>query len=550
MGNTLQTLPEEELQQKTPALQTQQAEKIPRPQPQTPQPLYSGLEIKNQPTVPDYLEEAQKVLKSQAEAAQEQMKIYTQDLGEDVARSVYGRNVGAESGIGKEIVGRAIRSATDRFAPYLADISGRMSERGLKYYEDTIRRDQELQDERRKFETQFGNINPDTGQPWTSQQEADLYWSKKATTTATQTAYGDFNPDTGQKFGSEAEARLYWAGKEREQTATQEQQYTYGTNPETNQPFQSTMEANLYWANKETQSQLANEFGENPSTGQAFLSSMEAKQFWDDKITNSNAARTRSILYGTNPITGKPFESDNEAKNYWEEMTLKNDFIREMSQKYGTNPRTKKPFDNLLEAEKYGKQEQFKQTMKNEYGDDPTTNKPFQSIRQAEEYMSQRKARMSTLFEMAINGQVKSEDVLGKILGEYGLKPGDISIPEAREQTIEAYINAKLANDQPINMDELNSILGVTDMEKIENKDMVLKSPTFARSILATEDEALQNYLVEKGFEKETKFKGDFLGIKFDDYWQMKESKKNFDLFKKLYAEDAEFRDYMNNFLS
>lgn len=441
MSNLLQTTNTTEDNQTQ--LQTTPAETLPTPQPTQPDPLYDGLEVQAAPSVADYMEEAKKVLDAQAAAGQQYMAQYTEDLGEDVARQVYGQNVGATSGVGRDVVQKAIQTATDRYAPYLADIQGRMAEKGLGYYESTIQRQQQLADERRQFEQTYGNVNPDTGQPWTSQQEADSWWSAK----------------------------------------------NYQT---------------------QTQAQTTAGYGVNPDTGKAFGSTMEAKTFWDNKLASDS-------------------------------------FARNLVQQYGQNPETGAPFTSIQEAEKYGQAEQFQTTLNQQYGSKPDGT-VFTSVAEAEEYTQKRTTRLNNLFNMAVSGQLQG-NLLDEVLGEYGITKEDIDIPEAREQTIEAYINSKLANDQPINMDELNQILEVTGMDKLET-DKFLYSPTFAKSILATDNTNLKQYLAQKGFSKTTKYKGDFLGVQYDGYWDFDESPANIAKFKKLYKNDKEFREYIDTFLS
>ena len=518
MANNIQTLPESELKANQPSIQTHGP--IPNQQIQPPvpkaDPLYSGLEVKNKPTLPDYLEEANKITTAQSEVARQQMNMYTEDLGEDVARRVYGQNVGATSGVGKTIVSDAIQNATDRFSPYLADIQNRAQERGLNYYEKQLQnsqaRSQKLEDERRQFENKYGNVNPETGRSWTSIQEANMYWDQKQKSQSMETQSGSINPDT-------------------------------------NQPFASQREADLYWKNKEQTQDVEAEFGTNTDTKKPFTSAIEAKTFWDDKRANSISVRNRASLYGSDEF-GKPFDSDMQAKEYWTEQVRTNSFIADLAEKYGQNPDTKKPFESYIEAEKFGQGSKFKQKMDQEYGTNPTTKKSFESIRQAEEYKEQRSTRLTTLFQMALSGDLKGK-LLPEILAEYGMTESDVNIPEVHEQTVMSYIESKIANDQPINISELNSILGLTGLDLVEeDKDMFLSSPTFAKSILSTDNEDLKNYLADKGFNKETKYKGDFLGTRWDGYWEFKQTPANLSKFKQLYKSDTEFRNYVNNFLT
>jgi len=71
----------------------------------------------SQPTLQDYIGEAQKLGQQSVEAQQGILRQDTKQVGEDLSRSLYGQNVG-QSGIGQKVIGKAISDQQKRLEPY------------------------------------------------------------------------------------------------------------------------------------------------------------------------------------------------------------------------------------------------------------------------------------------------------------------------------------------------------------------------------------------------------------------------------------------------
>jgi len=85
---------------KAPPLETVPAAQAPAPK---------RLEPVNQPTMQDFIQEAQKLGQQQTQAQAQILGQQTGDIAETFAGKLYGQNVGATSGVGRELNGRAIQ---------------------------------------------------------------------------------------------------------------------------------------------------------------------------------------------------------------------------------------------------------------------------------------------------------------------------------------------------------------------------------------------------------------------------------------------------------
>jgi hypothetical protein len=453
------------------------------------------LQVAEVPTQRDFLDEAKKIADMRTDAAAEQLQYATRNLAEDVGRQLYSQNVGATSGVGQELANRAIDTQLQQYRPYIAETQANLATDALNY---EIEKDRS----RQAIANQYG-IDPATGQPFASSEAGKSYWQKQGFTTDLSQKYG-MNQDTKKPFQSEAEALEYWGKRGANTELTQQ----YGTKDD-GTAFNSKQEAIDYYAQQGFQRELLNKYG-----------------------TDGNA----------------PFESLAAAESYWDSQG----FDKDLTKKYGLNNDTQPPtgFKSESEAIEFWEKRGYDRKMVEEYGLNPDTGEPFKSTLQAQTYYNERPARLETLFNMAMNGTLKG-DPLDAILSEFNLTQNDVDIPTMNEMTIEAYIDSKLAADQPIDVAELQQILKMSGLQEGDiNKESFIYSPTFAQSILSTEDKGLIEYLTGKGFTHTTEFKGDLGPFKWDGYWVMDKTKDNMDRFKKLYQEDADFREYVNGFIA
>lgn len=515
-------------------IQTQEREEPIQPTIQTaPQKAESSLQAAPATTtgavsMQDYLDEANKISEQRTKAAEQRLQFQTRNLADDVARSLYGRNVGATSGVGQRLATRAIDRQMQQFRPEVLNIQADLADKQLQYTRDLDKMYRgEQMDIAREERTEARDIRGEK-----RQEEAGIRQQQRNL----QNKYG-VDPATGQAFGSESEALNYWTQQGYDQNFVNK----YGLNKDTGKPFASEQEAVSYWEKQGFSRQMLEEYGINPSTGQPFQSKAEAAKHYEQEGYNQNLVNK----YGLDPTTKKPFTSLAAAESYWEDMG----YDKTIGRKYGNNPDTNAPFQSESEAVEYWKNRNFDEDLVKRYGINPKTGEPFGSEAEAEQYYQERPSRLADLFNMAMAGQLKGE-ALDNVLAEFNLTKEDVDIPDLKDQTVENYIEAKIGSDQPINLDELKSILSVTGLTEGEITDeTLLYSPSFAQSILSTDDADLEKYLIGKGFDKETYGVGGILGIGTDWKWRMKKSKKNMDLFKKLYNEDTDFRDYVDGFL-
>jgi hypothetical protein len=78
-----------------------------------------GLQPKNQPTIYDFIEEAKKLGQEGMQSQIDILKQSLPDFEQSLARSLYGKNVGAQSGIGSDIVSRATQDYLGKLTPYI-----------------------------------------------------------------------------------------------------------------------------------------------------------------------------------------------------------------------------------------------------------------------------------------------------------------------------------------------------------------------------------------------------------------------------------------------
>ena len=77
------------------------------------------LQPKNQPTIYDFIEEAKKLGQEGMQSQIDILKQSLPDFEQSLARSLYGKNVGAQSGIGSDIVSRATQDYLGKLTPYI-----------------------------------------------------------------------------------------------------------------------------------------------------------------------------------------------------------------------------------------------------------------------------------------------------------------------------------------------------------------------------------------------------------------------------------------------
>ena len=86
------------------------------------------LEPVNKPTLNDFITEAQKLSYQKSQAQADQLAEQTKGISETFARDLYGKNVGATSGVGRELTGRAIQDQAERLEPYAREEAARLGE--------------------------------------------------------------------------------------------------------------------------------------------------------------------------------------------------------------------------------------------------------------------------------------------------------------------------------------------------------------------------------------------------------------------------------------
>lgn len=108
------------------------------------------LEPVARPTLQDFLSEAQKLSLQKSQAQAQQLKEQTGDVAEEFARQLFGRNVGATSGVGRKLASRAIEEQAQRLEPLALQEAARLGEQELSFRQQEEVREQQRQEARRE----------------------------------------------------------------------------------------------------------------------------------------------------------------------------------------------------------------------------------------------------------------------------------------------------------------------------------------------------------------------------------------------------------------
>lgn len=117
---------------------------ITKPQNQRPK----ALEPINQPTLQDFISEAQKLSQQKTRAQAQILGESTGDVADAFSRRLFSQNVGSTSGAGQELARRSIREQSERLEPYALRQAAELGERELDYRRTDI---ENLQEEQRKI---------------------------------------------------------------------------------------------------------------------------------------------------------------------------------------------------------------------------------------------------------------------------------------------------------------------------------------------------------------------------------------------------------------
>ena len=137
-GNNIQTKkPDPNI---APALEKIRAKKAEGPKgleplvkPEYKAPSKSTLEPVNQPTLQDFIGEAQKLSTQKTDAQAQILGQDTSKVAEEFARQLYGTNLGATSGVGKELTNRAVQDQAKRLEPYAMQQAAELGQQELGY---------------------------------------------------------------------------------------------------------------------------------------------------------------------------------------------------------------------------------------------------------------------------------------------------------------------------------------------------------------------------------------------------------------------------------
>ena len=329
----------------------------------------------NQPTMQDFINEARKLGLQEYEAFGNQLKTQANTAGDIVARKVYGQNVSSESGIGKEVVTKALTPILDVQAAKGNEIAARLSQTALDRY--------------------FSNQSAQTA-------KTDSKDSNRLSTLLNLTSSGQYTPTDDDKaflaaqgFGGQISNDAQMA----QQKFQQDIQNKYGINPATGKAYTSEQEALDVISQQGFDRELAQKFGVNPLTGKPFTSENEA-------VIAANQTRFLQDLqnkYGMNPTTGRPFASEQEALNYVDSQG----FDRDMARKYGFDPATGRPYTSEQAAIEAIDQRSFKQKLKNKFGLNSATGQEYASEQEALDALEQQgfNRELTQKFGVKENGQ-------------------------------------------------------------------------------------------------------------------------------------------------
>jgi energy-converting hydrogenase Eha subunit A len=90
-----------------------------------------GLTPVNQPTLDDYIAEAQKLGQQSVQNQQAILRQDTEQVGQDLSRQLYGQNIGT-SGISEKVIGKAISDQQKRLEPYAMQAGTEAAQTALK----------------------------------------------------------------------------------------------------------------------------------------------------------------------------------------------------------------------------------------------------------------------------------------------------------------------------------------------------------------------------------------------------------------------------------
>ena len=103
--------------------------------PITPETNYAtgALQPINQPTLQDFISEAQKLGQSKIKAQQDILNQNISETGDALLRKIHGQNVGASSGVGQQIIGRQIGEMSKRLEPIATQVGAELGQQELTY---------------------------------------------------------------------------------------------------------------------------------------------------------------------------------------------------------------------------------------------------------------------------------------------------------------------------------------------------------------------------------------------------------------------------------
>lgn len=359
--------------------------------------------VSGTPTADDYIAMARKLGLQEYEAVGQQLKTQAQQAGDIVARKVYGQNVGAESGVGKEIVSKSLSPILEYQQAEGNKIAARLSQSALENYlqkQATQDANKLTQDQQRLSATlnliRAGNYTPTesekaflASQGFGGEIATDQAVAQKQFEQDLINKFGK-NPATGQTYTNLQEALDDVEARGFDRQIAQ----TFGFK-EDGSPYKSEQEAIQDWDRKANAGQLVQKFGLDPSTGKPFKSETEAALYFanQEALQNLNLnekaiVQNRTAKYGVKP-DGTPFMSDIEAEAYQTQ--------KQIDQKYGKRANGSS-FASEEEAIQNWDKKQFDQKLVQKFGVSPS-GLPWPSEQAAINYFAKQGANADILLK-------------------------------------------------------------------------------------------------------------------------------------------------------
>jgi hypothetical protein len=432
-------------------------------------PTTNPLEPVNQPTLQDIIGEAQKLGRQQLEAQRDILREDVGDVGKSLVRRIAGQNIGFESGIGKDIVGRAISEQAKRLEPYAADIAASTGLRALDIQEQRAGEERgELRaiagEERGELRAIAGEERGEARDIRTleratvAQKEAEARLEERGiraedrdygrlleTETRSIEAQKDFEVRSELRTVSseqraitaqkEAEARLEAQG-----IRAEDRDYAKLLETETRaitaqKDFEVREEQRSIGASQvaydrliETEKRgVANQIAAEERIEQSRIDSMELPDL--EQVTASAKAKLASQGM-------KETDTDYKKSLAKEERNLKIQITAQQRLDQRSIDAEKRLEDQGIRAE----------------------DRDYAKLLETETRQMQQNEENLKL-QLALDGKITGKDALKSILTNYGLDADDISIPNFRDDLIDTWFADQLENDDKYNIDELNIIL-------------------------------------------------------------------------------------------